>query len=123
MAADPIFIGTPKSYAARINNVTTVTDIATGVTAGTRIESLMIYNDHSAGAVVNVIINDGTNDRVIRQITATELPTKGSFNVLAALFPASDKQYLILQSGWKLRYQTPTAYANNVDAVAYGGDF
>ena len=123
MATRPLFIGTPRPWLAIINNVTTVTDIATGVAGGTRIDSLSVYNDHSAGAVVNVIMFDGTSDRVIYQITAAQLITKGQFNVLAAMFPAQEKQVLLLRSGDKLKFQTPTAYANNVTAMAIGGDF
>lgn len=119
MSATPIFIGTPKSYGARINASTAAATIATGAVSGTRIEELLIYNDHSASVVVNVIVGTGT-DYTVRQFT---VPSKGTINVMQELFQFPDKQFFILQSTHTLKFQTPTSTANNVDAYAAGGDF
>lgn len=119
MSSTPIFIGTPKSYGARINASTSAATIVTGATNGTRVEELFIYNDHTASVVVNVIIGTGT-DYTVRQFT---VPSKGTINVLQELFQYPDKQFFILQSTHTLKYQTPTSTANNVDAYAAGGDY
>ncbi|WP_124329645.1 hypothetical protein [Desulfonema ishimotonii] len=121
MALDAQYIGTPKGYAASVENSTTAVDLVAGGTSGTRLENFSIMNNHTAATDVQVIHYDGATEIVILD---AEVAAGEALNVLATLYgDDADKQYLIINSGDTIRVKTPTAVAGVIGCMASGGDF
>ena len=135
MAANisPIFPLTPTGATQTIvaADTTTAKTIITGGTNGTRVDSVAVSSTDTAAQVLNIIINDGTNDR---QVGTINIPL-GSGTVLGnpaiSLLTTSSLPWLpssgsiFLKTGWvlKLSAQTTITAAKTISITAFAGDY
>jgi hypothetical protein len=123
MATSPAFISTPRIGVASVSSANTaidgtgtITDLLTGVTAGTRVLEINAQcSATSAAALINLFLYDGANWHLFDQIaiTAATVSTtvKGNRNF-------STYTNLVLPSAsWKVGCTTTIAQATRVFAL------
>lgn len=120
MAASPVFVGTIQNYVANANTSTADVTVGAAGANGTRFEHILIYNDHSSALTINIKDYDGSNARILYQISVASKETK---NVLAAINPSADKQFLILKTGHTLKFNVTSSVASDVNVYAGGADY
>ena len=123
MATSPTFIGTPKSFTASIvaADTTGLKTIVTAVAAGTRIEHLTINSTEASKTFIFSVVLSSVTTEIFRITPAVNV----TVDVLAAMFPLVEKQFLVLMTGAVLRYNVTVAMtaANAGTVYADGGDY
>jgi len=131
MAAIPQFAATPKIGSAVISTAdtsrTAPTNFGTVLTAGangTRVNRIQVLATATTTAgTVRLFLHDGTNFRLIAEVSVTAITPSGTVQVFAAsLADATNLDLLpiVLPSGWSLRATTHNAESFVV--TAHGAD-
>jgi hypothetical protein len=126
MAANPAFISTARLGVASVSTANTaidgtgtITDLITGVAAGTRVLEIAAQcSASSAAGLVNLFIYDGTTWTLFDQISisaaTTSTTVKGNRN------NATYVNLVLPSASWKIGCTTTIAQATRV--YAFGGD-
>lgn len=129
MAANPSYISTPRIGRCSLQTANTatdgtgtITDLLTGVAAGTRVLSVNVQGTvQTAGALVNLFLWDGTQWDLFDQITITATTGSNTTKAYRLVTPYTD---LVLPSAtWKLGATiTVQPTSGTVRVLAFGGD-
>lgn len=129
MAANtsPLFTLAPKIGVAQISTANTARDgtgtmgtVITGATNGTRINRVDIKAIVTTTAgMIRLFIHDGTNARLIKEISVSALTPSGTVQAFSAEWVPEEP--LVLPSGYSLRASTHNAETFNV--FAHAGDY
>lgn len=133
----PIFPGTVKNYAARIQNSdgTTAVTLISGPTNGCKVESISACSDDTAAVVVQLIATISAVDYILGEVTIPiAAGTNGStkavnvLNVTDLPWLRSDeagRPYLYIANGTtlKIRPKTTVTAAKFLQFLAQAGDF
>lgn len=129
MATNPAFISTPRIGRCSLSTANTatdgtgtITDLITGVTAGTRVLSINVQGTaQTAAGLVNVFLYDGTNWDLFDQITISAVT--GSTTVKAHRVVTSYTDLVLPSASHKLGVTiTVTPTSGTVRVAAFGGD-
>ena len=130
MAASPAFKSTPRIGVGRFSAANTardgtgtITDVIAGVTAGTKIEEVVIKaEDQFAACVVILWLYDGSAWRMFDEVAVTS-PPDGSNTVAGYRISNTYSNLVLPSSSWKLGATiTVQPTAGNCVVVALGGD-
>ncbi|MBN1261096.1 MAG: hypothetical protein JXB35_10485 [Anaerolineae bacterium] len=131
MGTSPQFVTTPNVGAQTIENSdgTTVLDVLTAGSSGTRIGQLFaVHNDSTAAVLVLLWLHDGSESHLVGQIsmpaaTSSDVHVTGDF--LQSSTWAGVDGGLIIPSGWKLQagLNTTLTSGKKCSVIAAGGDF
>ena len=137
MAASPVFIGTPKSWLARVTAANTTPDanvttnlvvLATGAATGTRIERLNVTHAPALATTANTVgmirvyHKVSTTYRLVKELTMAVATRTASVAGSTNEWVRSDGQPIfILASGEELVVGTQVAEPYDITAV--GGDY
>lgn len=127
MAANPVFIGVPKTWQGQVtaananrDGTGTLVTIATAGANGSRIDLIEVQAAVTTTAgMVRFFMFDGANNRLLRELAVAAITPSASvqaFREAVALFEG-----LVLPTGWSLKASTHNAEAMNI--IARGGDF
>ena len=133
MANRPIYPGTIKNTALDVEpgDTTTLQDLLTAGTNGSRINSISVISDDTAAIVLAVYYHDGTTDFLIGSVSIPTLSgTDGSAPAIS-LLNATDMPFLgddlslYLEGGDKIRIAALTTIttAKKITLVANYGDY
>lgn len=136
MAANPIFVGTPKRGMAQILNATAsaLVAVVTAGASGSKVVSLIVTSDDSADRIVQLFITRGGVDYLLGSYTIPDLsgtngvtdPAVNMFTYINGLPRDNDGQaYLLLESGDVLKAKSTTTVtaAKTISIHANYGDF
>jgi hypothetical protein len=123
MAASPTFTSTPRIGAAAVatantnrDGTGTLVDILTGVTAGTKVTSVVVQATVTTTAgMIRLYINDGSTSRLFDEITVAAATVSASVAASRTVRTYTD---LVLPSGHKLQASTHNAENHIVTALA-----
>jgi hypothetical protein len=126
MATNPSFISTARLGVASVSSANTaidgtgtITDLITGVAAGTRVLEIAAQcSATSAAALVNLFIYDGTTWTLFDQITISAATSSNT--VKANRNNATYVNLVLPSASWKIGCTTTIAQATRV--YAFGGD-
>ena len=129
MAASPAFISTPRIGRCSLSTANTatdgtgtITDLITGVAAGTRVLSINVQGTATVvAALVNIFLYDGTNYDLFDQFTITA--TTGSNTVKGYRLVTAYTDLVLPTASWKLGATISVAPSSGtVRVAAFGGD-
>ena len=129
MAASPAFISTPRIGRCSLSTANTatdgtgtITDLITGVAAGTRVLSINVQGTATVvAALVNIFLYDGTNYDLFDQFTITA--TTGSTTVKGYRLVTAYTDLVLPTASWKLGATISVAPSSGtVRVAAFGGD-
>jgi len=129
MAASPAFISAPRIGRCSLSTANTatdgtgtITDLITGVAAGTRVLSINVQGTATVvAALVNIFLYDGTNYDLFDQFTITA--TTGSNTVKGYRLVTAYTDLVLPTASWKLGATITVApSAGTVRVAAFGGD-
>jgi len=129
MAASPAFISTPRigrvslsSSNTATDGTGTITDLITGVSAGTRVLSINVQGTATTvAALVNIFLWDGTQWDLFDQITISA--TTGSNTAKAYRLVTAYTDLVLPSASWKLGATiTVQPTTGTVRVTAFGGD-
>jgi hypothetical protein len=129
MAASPAFISAPRIGRCSLSTANTatdgtgtITDLITGVAAGTRILSINVQGTATVvAALVNIFLYDGTNYDLFDQFTITA--TTGSTTVKGYRLVTAYTDLVLPTASWKLGATISVAPSSGtVRVAAFGGD-
>ena len=129
MAASPAFISTPRIGRCSLSTANTatdgtgtITDLITGVAAGTRVLSINVQGTATTvAALVNIFLYDGTNYDLFDQFTITA--TTGSNTVKGYRLVTAYTDLVLPTASWKLGATISVApTTGTVRVAAFGGD-
>jgi hypothetical protein len=129
MAASPAFISVPRIGRCSLsaaNTATdgtgTITDLITGVAAGTRVLSINVQGTvQTVASLVNIFLFDGTNWDLFDQVTITA--TTGSTTVKGYRLVTAYTDLVLPTASWKLGATlTVVPTSGTVRVAAFGGD-
>ena len=129
MAASPAFISTPRIGRCSLSTANTatdgtgtITDLITGVAAGTRVLSINVQGTATTvAALVNIFLYDGTNYDLFDQFTISA--TTGSNTVKGYRLVTAYTDLVLPTASWKLGATISVAPSSGTVRVsAFGGD-
>jgi hypothetical protein len=129
MAASPAFISVPRIGRCSLSTVNTatdgtgtITDLITGVAAGTRVLSINVQGTvQTVASLVNIFLYDGTQWDLFDQFTITA--TTGSNTVKGYRLVTAYTDLVLPSATWKLGATiTVTPTSGTVRVTAFGGD-
>ena len=129
MAASPAFISTPRIGRCSLSTANTatdgtgtITDLITGVAAGTRVLSINVQGTATVvAALVNIFLYDGTNYDLFDQFTISA--TTGSTTVKGYRLVTAYTDLVLPTASWKLGATISVAPSSGtVRVAAFGGD-
>lgn len=129
MAANPSFISTPRIGRCSLSTANTatdgtgtITDLITGVSAGTRVLSINVQGTATTvAALVNLFLWDGTQWDLFDQITISA--TTGSNTTKAYRLVTAYTDLVLPSATWKLGATITVApTTGTVRVAAFGGD-
>jgi hypothetical protein len=129
MAASPAFISTPRIGRCSLSTANTatdgtgtITDLITGVAAGTRVLSINVQGTATTvAALVNIFLYDGTNYDLFDQFTISA--TTGSNTVKGYRLVTAYTDLVLPTATWKLGATISVAPSSGtVRVAAFGGD-
>jgi hypothetical protein len=129
MAASPAFISTPRIGRCSLSTANTatdgtgtITDLITGVAAGTRVLSINVQGTATTvAALVNIFLWDGTQWDLFDQVTITA--TTGSNTVKGYRLVTAYTDLVLPTASWKLGATISVAPSTGtVRVAAFGGD-
>jgi hypothetical protein len=129
MAASPAFISTPRIGRCSLSTANTatdgtgtITDLITGVAAGTRVLSINVQGTATTvAALVNIFLYDGTNYDLFDQFTISA--TTGSTTVKGYRLVTAYTDLVLPTASWKLGATITVAPSSGtVRVAAFGGD-
>ena len=129
MAASPAFISAPRIGRCSLSTANTatdgtgtITDLITGVAAGTRVLSINVQGTATVvAALVNIFLYDGTNYDLCDQFTITA--TTGSNTVKGYRLVTAYTDLVLPTASWKLGATISVAPSSGtVRVAAFGGD-
>jgi hypothetical protein len=129
MAASPAFISTPRIGRCSLSTANTatdgtgtITDLITGVAAGTRVLSINVQGTATTvAALVNIFLYDGTNYDLFDQFTISA--TTGSTTVKGYRLVTAYTDLVLPTASWKLGATISVAPSSGtVRVAAFGGD-
>jgi len=129
MAASPAFISAPRIGRCSLSTANTatdgtgtITDLITGVAAGTRVLSINVQGTATVvAALVNIFLYDGTNYDLFDQFTITA--TTGSNTVKGYRLVTAYTDLVLPTASWKLGATISVAPSSGtVRVAAFGGD-
>jgi hypothetical protein len=129
MAASPAFISTPRIGRCSLSTANTatdgtgtITDLITGVAAGTRVLSINVQGTATTvAALVNIFLYDGTNYDLFDQFTISA--TTGSNTVKGYRLVTAYTDLVLPTASWKLGATISVApTTGTVRVSAFGGD-
>ena len=129
MAASPAFISAPRIGRCSLSTANTatdgtgtITDLITGVAAGTRVLSINVQGTATTvAALVNIFLYDGTNYDLFDQFTISA--TTGSTTVKGYRLVTAYTDLVLPTASWKLGATITVApSAGTVRVAAFGGD-
>lgn len=129
MATSPSFISTPRIGRCSLNTANTatdgtgtITDLMTGVAAGTRILSVNVQGTATTVAsLINLFLYDGTQWDLFDQITISA--TTGSNTTKGYRLVTSYTDLVLPTASWKLGATITVApTSGTVRVAAFGGD-
>jgi len=129
MAASPALITTPRSGRCSLSTANTatdgtgtITDLITGVAAGTRVLSINVQGTATTvAALVNIFLYDGTNYDLFDQFTISA--TTGSNTVKGYRLVTAYTDLVLPTASWKLGATISVAPSSGtVRVAAFGGD-
>ena len=129
MAASPAFISAPRIGRCSLSTANTatdgtgtITDLITGVSAGTRVLSINVQGTATVvAALVNIFLYDGTNYDLFDQFTITA--TTGSNTVKGYRLVTAYTDLVLPTASWKLGATISVAPSSGtVRVAAFGGD-
>ena len=129
MAANPSFISTPRIGRCSLSTVNTatdgtgtITDLITGVAAGTRVLSINVQGTATTVAsLVNLFLWDGTQWDLFDQVTIAA--TTGSNTVKGYRLVTAYTDLVLPSATWKLGATITVApTTGTVRVAAFGGD-
>ena len=129
MAASPAFISTPRIGRCSLSTANTatdgtgtITDLITGVAAGTRVLSINVQGTATTvAALVNIFLYDGTNYDLFDQFTISA--TTGSNTVKGYRLVTAYTDLVLPTASWKLGATISVAPSSGtVRVAAFGGD-
>ena len=129
MAASPAFISTPRIGRCSLSTANTatdgtgtITDLITGVAAGTRVLSINVQGTATTvAALVNIFLYDGTNYDLFDQFTISA--TTGSNTVKGYRLVTAYTDLVLPTASWKLGATISVApTTGTVRVAAFGGD-
>lgn len=129
MADNPSYISTPRIGRCSLQTANTatdgtgtITDLLTGVAAGTRVLSVNVQGTvQTAGALVNLFLWDGTQWDLFDQITITA--TTGNNTTKAYRLVTQYTDLVLPSATWKLGATiTVQPTSGTVRVAAFGGD-
>lgn len=130
MADSPQFIAIPRIGAQTIENSdgTSILDVLSAGTNGTRVGQLFAVHDDSAAVIVKLWLNDGTENHLLGMVSlaaATVATPHVSGDFLQSSAWIGTDGALILPSGYKLRASVNAALTagKKCSVIAAGGDF
>jgi hypothetical protein len=129
MAASPAFISVPRIGRCSLSTANTatdgtgtITDLITGVAAGTRVLSINVQGTvQTVASLVNIFLFDGTNWDLFDQVTITA--TTGSTTVKGYRLVTAYTDLVLPTASWKLGATlTVVPTSGTVRVSAFGGD-
>jgi hypothetical protein len=129
MAASPAFVSTPRIGRCSLSTANTatdgtgtITDLITGVSAGTRVLSINVQGTATTvAALVNIFLWDGTQWDLFDQITISA--TTGSNTAKAYRLVTAYTDLVLPSASWKLGATiTVQPTTGTVRVTAFGGD-
>ncbi len=131
MGTVPQFVATPRIGAQTIENAdgTTVLDVFTAGSSGSRLQALWATHDDTAGTViVKLYLHDGTEAHLLGTVSvpaATAGTPLSAADFLQAAPWAGPEPTLLLPTGWKVQAGLAAAITSGkkCSVVAMGGDF
>jgi hypothetical protein len=129
MAASPAFISAPRIGRCSLSTANTatdgtgtITDLITGVAAGTRVLSINVQGTATTvAALVNIFLYDGTNYDLFDQFTISA--TTGSNTVKGYRLVTAYTDLVLPTASWKLGATISVApTTGTVRVAAFGGD-
>lgn len=129
MAASPAFISAPRIGRCSLSTANTatdgtgtITDLITGVAAGTRVLSINVQGTATTvAALVNIFLYDGTNYDLFDQFTISA--TTGSNTVKGYRLVTAYTDLVLPTATWKLGATISVApTTGTVRVSAFGGD-
>ncbi len=129
MAASPAFVSTPRIGRCSLSTANTatdgtgtITDLITGVAAGTRVLSINVQGTATTvAALVNIFLWDGTQWDLFDQITISA--TTGSNTAKAYRLVTAYTDLVLPSATWKLGATITVApTTGTVRVLAFGGD-
>jgi hypothetical protein len=129
MAASPAFISAPRIGRCSLSTANTatdgtgtITDLITGVAAGTRVLSINVQGTATTvAALVNIFLYDGTNYDLFDQFTISA--TTGSTTVKGYRLVTAYTDLVLPTASWKLGATISVApTTGTVRVAAFGGD-
>jgi hypothetical protein len=129
MAASPAFISAPRIGRCSLSTANTatdgtgtITDLITGVAAGTRVLSINVQGTATTvAALVNIFLYDGTNYDLFDQFTISA--TTGSTTVKGYRLVTAYTDLVLPTASWKLGATISVAPSSGtVRVAAFGGD-
>ena len=129
MAASPAFISAPRIGRCSLSTANTatdgtgtITDLITGVAAGTRVLSINVQGTATTvAALVNIFLYDGTNYDLFDQFTISA--TTGSNTVKGYRLVTAYTDLVLPTASWKLGATISVAPTTGmVRVAAFGGD-
>lgn len=129
MATSPSFISTPRIGRCSLSTVNTatdgtgtITDLITGVAAGTRVLSINVQaTGTTTGGMVNIFLWDGTQWDLFDQITISNVT--GSSTVKGHRLVTAYTDLVLPNASWKLGATITIAPSvGTVRVAAFGGD-
>lgn len=134
----PMFIQTIRNAAVQIDNADS-TDAQALIAAGangTKVESITVSSTDTDAHVLQLFINDGTNNHLLSEIaipassgntsSAPAVSVLQSAQISGSLpYDSNGNRYIYLANGWSLQVAVTVAVTSDdiVDVVATGGDF
>jgi hypothetical protein len=129
MAASPAFISVPRIGRCSLSTANTatdgtgtITDLITGVAAGTRVLSINVQGTvQTVASLVNIFLFDGTQWDLFDQVTITA--TTGSNTVKGYRLVTAYTDLVLPTASWKLGATlTVVPTSGTVRVSAFGGD-
>lgn len=131
MAAAPSFANIPRLGFGAVSTANTnrdgtgtIVDIATGVSAGTRIDRIVLKaTENPADSVVNIFLHDGTAYRLYDAFDLGD-PTAASTTVDGFRIERAYTDLVLPSSSWKLAASITVALtAGVINVFAHGADY
>lgn len=127
MSANPIYVGSPKTWQAALSAANTnrdgtgtLVDAASGGSIGSRIDKVRaVASGATTAGVVRLFLYDGTNTYLIKEILVSAITPGTAQEVWSGEWDADG--LVLTTNAWKLRASTHNAEAFKV--FAKGGDF
>ena len=126
MAVNPAFASTPRVGSAQVSTANTnrdgtgtIADVLTGVAAGTRVFEVVVQATVTTTAgMVRLYYYDGTNTRLLDEITVTAVTVGAS----TPAFRAARRYDNVVLAGSTHKLQASTHNAEAINVIALGAD-